>query len=363
MNITSADELLNYLKKSNNYHIYIWGTSVFGNAIGKVLNANGVRWDGYYDNFITDPGSLLNGKFIRTGGELDISQRAKYILSMRNYSGVKKQLLDSSVLENDIIWFENYLVLEEMQNAAYKGMKYYEKCAKFGNIYKNERCFVIGNGPSLILEDLEKLKDEKTFACNLIFQCFDKTIWRPTNYFYIDTNGIRTSFPSKESALKVFTECENVFVRGASEMWEYRDDPDFYNMYLLNMKFSESVENFDFSEDCSKKVVMGYTVTYAMLQMAIYMGFKKIYLLGLDHNFSKVILKNGSVIEGRLAKKDEHSSILGNYNLPNGTEIDKLERAYMRARTYAEEHGVKIYNATRGGYLEIFERVDFDKLF
>lgn len=36
---------------------------------------------------------------------------------------------------------------------------------------------------------------------------------------------------------------------------------------------------------------------------------------------------------------------------------------YQAARRYAETHGIKIYNATRGGELEVFERVDFDSLF
>ena len=37
--------------------------------------------------------------------------------------------------------------------------------------------------------------------------------------------------------------------------------------------------------------------------------------------------------------------------------------AYKIAKKYAETHGIKIYNATRGGEMEVFERVDFDSLF
>ena len=44
------------------------------------------------------------------------------------------------------------------------------------------------------------------------------------------------------------------------------------------------------------------------------------------------------------------------------TENEQL-KAYQKAKQYAETHGIKIYNATRGGKLEVFERVDFDSLF
>ena len=43
--------------------------------------------------------------------------------------------------------------------------------------------------------------------------------------------------------------------------------------------------------------------------------------------------------------------------------IEMFDQSYIAARRFAEKHGVKIYNATRGGKLEVFERVNFDKLF
>ena len=97
--------------------------------------------------------------------------------------------------------------------------------------------------------------------------------------------------------------------------------------------------------------------------MAVYMGFDEIYLIGIDHTFSRIIDENGNVHDGKLTKGEEHASFLGNYNMPNGSEVYKVENAYRAARQYGEENNIKIYNATRGGELEIFERVTFDTLF
>ena len=52
--------------------------------------------------------------------------------------------------------------------------------------YKGQRCFIIGNGPSLTVSDLESLKDEVTFASNRIFKIFDETDWRPDYYGVFD---------------------------------------------------------------------------------------------------------------------------------------------------------------------------------
>ena len=48
---------------------------------------------------------------------------------------------------------------------------------------------------------------------------------------------------------------------------------------------------------------------------------------------------------------------------PNACRKTENLLAYQAAREYADRHGIKIYNATRGGKLEVFERVDFDSLF
>ena len=50
------------------------------------------------------------------------------------------------------------------------------------NSSQNNRCFIIGNGPSLKIADLEKLKGEDCFACNRIYNLYDKTTWRPKYY-------------------------------------------------------------------------------------------------------------------------------------------------------------------------------------
>ncbi|MBQ4379398.1 MAG: hypothetical protein II821_09430 [Treponema sp.] len=42
---------------------------------------------------------------------------------------------------------------------------------------------------------------------------------------------------------------------------------------------------------------------------------------------------------------------------------DFATNAFFAAKRYADEHGVRILNATRGGKIEVFERVDFDSLF
>ena len=42
---------------------------------------------------------------------------------------------------------------------------------------------------------------------------------------------------------------------------------------------------------------------------------------------------------------------------------DESLSAYRAAEEMSYKRGIRIYNATRGGKLETFERVDFDEIF
>lgn len=226
----------------------------------------------------------------------------------------------------------------------------------FKHKYKGQRCFIIGNGPSLNIDDLNKLKGEITFAFNRIYYIFDKTDWRPSYYFTEDIKIIKQSLD----------EINNLNL-------DYIFTPDIinfdYNMKIKNaIYFKQVMEEFkdtlpQFSDEFFEQSYWGGTVAYTAMQMAVYMGFKEIYLIGVDHSFRVSQDSNGNIKVDNSVK----DYFCGNYNsdkdelyIPN---LDNSTKAYMAARKYCDEHDVTIYNATRGGKLEVFERVDFDKLF
>lgn len=105
-----------------------------------------------------------------------------------------------------------------------------------------------------------------------------------------------------------------------------------------------------FSEDFARKTYVGGTIVYTCIQLAVYMGFSNIILYGVDFTGA-----------GEHGKRYPH--FYKEDTLTSVSYTDQILPAYEKARQYAEEHGIKIYNATRGGKLEVFERVDFDSLF
>ena len=119
---------------------------------------------------------------------------------------------------------------------------------------------------------------------------------------------------------------------------------------------------YKFSADITNQVIEGLTVTYSCIQLAAYMGFSEIYLLGVDHNYSVEIDSDGNIIKHDDHVKnyfDEAAVSINDINLP---KVVEMTRAYLSAEKYSRDHGFRIYNATRGGKLEVFERVNFDTI-
>ncbi|MGO5069834.1 6-hydroxymethylpterin diphosphokinase MptE-like protein [Roseburia faecis] len=357
MLFNSFEQLKEIVKEvSHKKKVYIWGTGVYGDLLGKILNDDKINWYGYYDNFTSDTVNFVNNKRVISGSKITHDLDNVYILSMRNYEPVKKQLEKIGTDVNQIFAIKEIEVFNEIEDEALKNEKFVEQIKGFHNIHEGESCFVIGNGPSLSGNDLEMIykSNIKSFGCNSIYKAYNKTQWRPDYYVLVDVYGIAMAMHDMQY---ISDNCKYLFSRSNGRL-RYCVDK-YRNIRLFKSIFSESEEDFSFSEDCAEHLFTGHTVTYAMLQLAVYMGFKKIYLLGIDHQYATQFVDGGE--EKNNVKN--YSSLLEADNASVFYRKDKTTLAYMSAKRYADAHGIKIYNATRGGKLEVFERVDFDSLF
>ena len=226
----------------------------------------------------------------------------------------------------------------------------FPELTKLKNRHNGQRCFIVGNGPSLNVDDLEKIKNEISFGTHRIYDIFDTTTWKPTYYCAQDYVLI------KKSAKDIDKKIDFIKYIGMTVSAIY---PKMNNAIYLNMISEDFYPDLpNFSEDISKCFYEGYTVTYMCLQIAVYMGFNEIYLLGVDHNYSVNLKADGTI---------EHNNVQDHFSsddiIENLPQLDKSTLAYQAAKEFGDQHGIKIYNATRGGKLEIFERVDFDSLF
>lgn len=248
----------------------------------------------------------------------------------------------------------------QFKNYLFSLKQYYEnrnvcnEIQRYRDLHKGKRCFIIGTGPSLTSEDLNKLKSEITFGSNRIFEMFSQTEWRPTYYMNQDYKLI-CEFTDEIKSLKV-----NRKFMPIEAMKHFEDMNDISYFILRHKEFYP--KSADFSTHIDKFMGQGFTVTYGAIQMAYYMGFSEVYLLGIDHNYSISLNEKGVPVMQEGVADYFKGSTASNRGL-NLPRIVESTMAYMTARKFADKHNnFTIYNATRGGKLEAFERINLDEV-
>lgn len=260
------------------------------------------------------------------------------------------RLRENKLIRLILFPFMNYKRKKKVKDYKHTSDSQFIKSLK--DTKKGKRCFIIGNGPSLKPEDLDKLIAEDTFAFNRIYYLFDKTKWRPTYYMCVDADVLEMN--AKEicnldlPCILLGRKIQNKSVDNIHLICDYA--PFKLNKWDYTTPFV--------SEDVSNYFCSCYTVTFEALQLAIYMGYEEIYLLGVDHNYSVKVSPKGKV------SRDE--TIKDYFDGLHKTDITMMNyeattAAFQAVQDYCSQgKKVRVYNATRGGKLEVFQRVAFD---
>lgn len=212
--------------------------------------------------------------------------------------------------------------------------------------HKNERCFIVATGPSLTMEDLELIKGEFSFGMNSVIKAFGKTEWRPNIYMIQD----EYVYEKMEDELSEISTREKFLIAvGGAVPEKYASAKKYlpYAIHYLDHKMfhMKGYGKFKFSDNSYNVIFDAYTVTFSVLQLAVHMGFKEIYLLGCDCNYNQ---KKGHFIE--YGHTDPKAAIMG----------DKMIAGHYEFQKFADAIGVKVVNCTRGGMLEAYPRMQLE---
>lgn len=197
----------------------------------------------------------------------------------------------------------------------------------------DKACFVLGNGPSLADVRNYMLDMLPTFGTNRIYLKYTPT-------FYVCVNDLiaRQSLDeiSKLTSMKFIT--ERVAIPGAFQL--HSGPPCF-------------------STDITKEVYEGGTVTYVALQIAFSLGYRNVYLLGVDHSYVSPGEPNAEVKWTGADINHFDSSYMLEGEAWNCPDLYSSEIAYGLAKEAYEANGGKIINLTHGTKLDVFDKMNF----
>jgi hypothetical protein len=233
---------------------------------------------------------------------------------------------------------------------------------KIKDIHKDERCFILGNGPSIKdIPDCSKLENEIVFSISSLF-LYEKykllnAQYHITTFMKIPMLKERKDWLDKMgetiTAKKVFFHINQ---------YDYIANSPYFSKVDKHFISTANIERtFDISN-----VTKGYRTNPLMaLEIAMYMGFKEIYLMGIEHN-SFVDMKYPYVF-GRNQWKFNDANIKKSDSVTH-TMTESFNRHYKTysefndIAEYAKQNDIKIINLSSISRLDMFEKKKIEEV-
>ena len=194
-----------------------------------------------------------------------------------------------------------------------------DKVSDFKNLHDGKRLFILASGPSLATLDLAPLRRRLVMGLNR-----SAILYPDTHYHCTMDERIFVEFPEMLKQTRyLFTLDERAFG---------------IRMKLLGAD--------GFSLDLTRGIYSGYTVSYFALQVAVYLGFRQIFYLGLD-------LKNAGE-RTHFFGYDFHS------RAHDQTEYPRMRRAFEKAAEQVAAMGIEVYNCSPDSTLACFKKVSYE---
>ncbi|MGY8814404.1 MAG: 6-hydroxymethylpterin diphosphokinase MptE-like protein [Gammaproteobacteria bacterium] len=233
--------------------------------------------------------------------------------------------------------------------------------------HKGQRCFILGAGPSVLKQDLTKIKDEMVISVSNTFVHKDyaviKSAYHVTPHLLF---GHGRYYSNEEFSIWLKDMEKKTF--DAEMFFHIKDKKIFESNNLFSNRNVHWVDYSPWEGEFDAPIDPGsiphiWSVSELAISLAVYMGFEKIYLLGIDHDWF-----NGITHFYNLAKENKlvaHKSSM---------DVEKLVDAEFQMRRHAEifhkykylysiNNNIFNANADPNHYLDVFPKVNYESLF
>ncbi len=218
------------------------------------------------------------------------------------------------------------------------------RLARFRNLHLGKRAVLVCNGPSLNRMDLSPLRREIVIGLNKIHLGLNRFDFHPRYVVAVNPRVV-------EQARDGLSSLSAIRFIGARAAKYLPEDAFTYHVPVLDPPHV-------FSRDLTVGFREGGTVTHAALQVAYWMGFAEVVIIGMDHRYSF----EGAPHESRFMEGADPNHFSPDYfagQTWDNPDLERSEASYAEARRVFEAEGRRILDGTPDGACNIFEKTNF----
>ena len=235
------------------------------------------------------------------------------------------------------------------------------------NKFQNKKCYIIGNAPSVNNHDLKLLNNEYSFVVNSFFA--HKYFYEINPNFYVFADPDLWNFNDPE--IEVWW--NQLIEKSLNKDIVFFLPLQFKNTFVSKKLENEKVHFLDLSLQFKSKIAQQFDMKYPVngvqnvlilcIQIAIYLGFTEIYLLGADHDW---LSHFGNEQRHFYTSEENEVQNVGSQGYPYNwwlNAVNTMFQQYKVLNEIAVSKNIKIYNASESGVLDIYPQVRFLETF
>jgi len=257
---------------------------------------------------------------------------------------------------------------ERAQNYFRNDQSLFKKNIALKNIEENQRCFILGNGSSINKQDLKLLSGETSIAVAGFFTHELIHIIQPKYYVVNSIFGLHKAVLEEDKFINWLRAMDETLIDSTIMFMDAGDKPyiDKYNLFRNKDIYWYQMEYYDggrISDIDLAHLEKGASVSELAISIALYLGFKKNYLLGYDHNW----FEGGDYFNNKRYNKYFETT---KSKIFKRLKLDSLYHMQIHARIFIKYKQLQkvrnnIYNANanKDSYVDVFPKVDFHQLF
>ena len=229
--------------------------------------------------------------------------------------------------------------------------------------HQGERCFILATGASIRNQDLSLLKHEFCIAVSNFYLHPNFHTICPKYYCLAPWHPPHKEFDYVQ-LLEEAGRCanESTFFLGISERLRVQENSIQLGKGVYYLKFGGvNAEIISPDINLTQSILSPQSVSIMALQVAIFMGFSQIYLLGFDHDS---ILNFGEGFANKHFYTENKSKLITDRETFKSALLSYLSlwNEYEIIKEVAGNRKIHIYNSTHGGLLDVFDRVNYENL-
>ena len=245
----------------------------------------------------------------------------------------------------------------------------FEKNIELKNIHIDKRCFIVGTGPSIKDQDLTLLKDEIVIGVSGLFNHKDIDIIQPNYYVLAPVFAYHLKYNKEETYINWLKSMDNTLSNEVTMIIHIGDKQyiEKHKIFVNKEIYWDAYAPWDgehIRELNLSKIPDINSVSESALYIALYLGCKKNYVLGFDHNWFE-----GLHLYFDTEKYNKHFEITGKASVEKfgfDSEFQMLRHAKMfnkYKKLYAKKQNIYNANAFENSYVDTFPKVKFEDLF